>query len=172
MLGDDIKQIRKEKGLTQKQLAKATEISVRTLQRFESGDRSPDYEFLKKLYVALGVSSEAPNYDKKIEAMTALEALFEVFTRALNDSVDDKENEKRFQDYIYKSEEGMVDKQNAENMLENIRLHNDPEYKKAMETEVRKDILVKHYFDQLNDKGLDETINFVKILATHPEFKK
>ncbi len=53
-----IKQFRLTKGLTQEQLAELSGLSLRTIQRFESGEIIPRRESLNRLSVALQVSKE------------------------------------------------------------------------------------------------------------------
>lgn len=54
--GKRIKEERVKAKLTQEKLAQSAEISVFTLQKYESGDRNPKIEQLKKLANALGIS--------------------------------------------------------------------------------------------------------------------
>lgn len=54
-------ELREQKGLSQSQLAKASGISVRTIQAYEQGARKlsgASYDNLKKLSDALGVTIE------------------------------------------------------------------------------------------------------------------
>ena len=54
-LGDKIKFIRKEKGLTQKALAKKLETTQQNLAQYENGKRQPKIETIEKIAYALGV---------------------------------------------------------------------------------------------------------------------
>lgn len=54
--GKRIKEERVKAKLTQEKLAQSAEISVFTLQKYESGDRNPKIEQLKKIANALGIS--------------------------------------------------------------------------------------------------------------------
>ena len=54
--GQFIKAIRKEKGLTQKELASKLGIAYQTLAQWENGFRNPKYETLVRIADALGVS--------------------------------------------------------------------------------------------------------------------
>jgi len=54
--GTKLKKLRKEKDLTQEQLAEASEISVDFLSLVERGVNSPSFENLEKLAKALKVS--------------------------------------------------------------------------------------------------------------------
>lgn len=55
-IGELIKTWRKEKGLTQKQLAEKTGIATITIQQYEGGKRVPKAEFLAKIALALEIS--------------------------------------------------------------------------------------------------------------------
>lgn len=55
-IGSRIREIRKQKGLTQKQLGKACKIAESTIRRYELGDLNPKIETIKKIADALEVS--------------------------------------------------------------------------------------------------------------------
>ncbi len=57
-LGEKLKQLRKEKKLTQKQLATLIGVKDSVISFYEVGDRTPSPEVLKKLSMALHVSSD------------------------------------------------------------------------------------------------------------------
>lgn len=57
-LGEKIKRMRKQKGLTQEQLAEIVDISSRNLSNIEVGANFPKAETLEKLLMALGVTTE------------------------------------------------------------------------------------------------------------------
>ena len=54
-IGENIKKYRKEKGFTQSQLSKLSDIPVITLGRYERGERNPSIDILNKIALALGV---------------------------------------------------------------------------------------------------------------------
>lgn len=54
-IGENIKKYRKEKGLTQSQLSKLSDIPVITLGRYERGERNPSIDILQKISEALKV---------------------------------------------------------------------------------------------------------------------
>lgn len=56
MLGERISKLRKEKGMTQEELAKALNITRSALSLYEIGKRDPDTETLKKIAEYFGVS--------------------------------------------------------------------------------------------------------------------
>jgi len=56
---DQLAALRKAKRLTQAALAEACSISLPQLQRYEAGSSQPTLDVIKKLAIALGVSSDA-----------------------------------------------------------------------------------------------------------------
>lgn len=61
--GENIKRIRKEKGITQKQLATDAGISEISIRKYEAGDREPKIETIQKIANSLGVSATALKND-------------------------------------------------------------------------------------------------------------
>ena len=57
-MNERLKEIRLEKGLTQKQLAKAVGLTETALCNYEKGIREPSLNVLKQLCLALDVSSD------------------------------------------------------------------------------------------------------------------
>lgn len=53
-----IKKCRKERGITQEQLCEAAGISISTLKKYETGQRNPKSDQLRKIADALGVSDK------------------------------------------------------------------------------------------------------------------
>lgn len=77
-IGENLKRIRKEKGITQEQLAKMLDLSVMSIRRFESGAVEPKLKMINKIAEALGVKSsdllldvafELPSDQKEIQAI-------------------------------------------------------------------------------------------------------
>lgn len=57
-LSYNIRELRKELGLTQKELAEIAKISYRTIQNYENGITPPSLNIIEKIALALGVSVE------------------------------------------------------------------------------------------------------------------
>jgi len=82
-LGQKIKSTRKQKGLSQEQLAKLVGYKVGTISKYELGYRSPDIGMLRRIAVALGcdiselvgssteVIAETARFDEAIESYIA-----------------------------------------------------------------------------------------------------
>jgi transcriptional regulator with XRE-family HTH domain len=68
MIGQKIKELRIKKGLTQEELAERTNLSVRTIQRIESGDVDPRTYTLNLLAEALDVELETLTTEKAQKA--------------------------------------------------------------------------------------------------------
>lgn len=116
MFGERLAKLRKEKGLTQEELAKALNITRSALSLYEIGKRDPDTETLKKMAEYFGVSidyllgrTNLPNgfipeeYQQKHkvtkrdinqyeETLKQLKAIF------YNDKVSEEDKEKIFRD--------------------------------------------------------------------------
>jgi len=56
LLGDRVREIRKERGLSQEALAELADIHVNHLRRIELGQANPTYLVLLRLASALGIS--------------------------------------------------------------------------------------------------------------------
>lgn len=55
-LGEKIKRIRKDKGITQEQLAEMADISLRTLSGIESGENFMSAQTMEKILASLNIS--------------------------------------------------------------------------------------------------------------------
>ena len=55
-LAQGVKELRKEKGLSQEELAKSSGLSLRTIQRLENGETEPSGETLRRISLALDLT--------------------------------------------------------------------------------------------------------------------
>ena len=55
-VGDRIKELRRDNGLTQKELANAMGVTASMIGQYETGIRTPKYETLERIAKALSVS--------------------------------------------------------------------------------------------------------------------
>ncbi len=92
IIGEQIRQHRKVKGLTQEELAKASDLSTMSIRRYESGDRIAPQEALTKIAKALGVhlrdlanTSMWEEFDKEHPNMREEVARFEAVTAYLKE---------------------------------------------------------------------------------------
>ena len=76
--GENIRRIRKERGLTQKQLGELVGASEAYIRAYESGRRNPKPSSLEKIAKALAVNPEVlANSD--FDGIKAMHRLFQVF---------------------------------------------------------------------------------------------
>jgi transcriptional regulator with XRE-family HTH domain len=85
---------RKERGLTQQALAERASVHVSQIRRYEAGDAAPTLEALRKLALALSVSSDSLLFDEHERGPDDELALQFEATKALSE--DEKTIVKRF----------------------------------------------------------------------------
>lgn len=66
-IGTNIKKYRKEKGLTQRELADKLNIATNSLSRYEIGERRPPIDMIEKIAEILNVTPIQLMYDEEIE---------------------------------------------------------------------------------------------------------
>lgn len=76
-IGENIKKYRKEKGLTQRELADKLNIATNSLSRYEIGERRPPIDMIEKIAEILNITPIQLMYDEEVE-------------NALNQSADDE----------------------------------------------------------------------------------
>lgn len=91
--GDNIRRIRKEKGLTQSQLAKKAGISEISVRKYESGKRKPKLETMEKIANALDVPLDEI-LDHRSLLLQLMESL-QISGDDENEILDDNTNEER-----------------------------------------------------------------------------
>lgn len=119
-----IAELRKAVGLTQKELAKKLEISPVTLSRYETGDRIPNFDILKKMSeifndVPVEFIMKDTDGDKALEVLDkmrditdgVMESIYKKYINAftkLNDS--GKKELFKYSDYLASQEQYKVNK--------------------------------------------------------------
>lgn len=66
-IGENMKKYRKEKGLTQRELADKLNIATNSLSRYEIGERRPPIEMIEKIAEILNVTPIQLMYDEEVE---------------------------------------------------------------------------------------------------------
>lgn len=66
-IGENIKKYRKEKGLTQRELADKLNIATNSLSRYEIGERRPPIDMIEKIAEILNVTPIQLMYDEEVE---------------------------------------------------------------------------------------------------------
>ena len=77
-IGENIRRLRKERGLTLKQLGEAIGVSESYIRAYESGRRNPKQKSLEALARALCVNVEALT-DASFDSVKAMHMLFQIF---------------------------------------------------------------------------------------------
>ncbi|RVU69825.1 XRE family transcriptional regulator [Lactobacillus xujianguonis] len=109
-LSENLKRIRKEKGLSQTELGKRIEMSPQAIHYYETGKREPNYETLRHLAGVLSVSIADLVMDKADE--------FEDQNRQLENDNDDLTEENQ---QLYDENQDLKDKlEDRENRLAGI----------------------------------------------------
>lgn len=145
-IGTKIKELRKEKGFSQKQLANASDLSVASIQGYEQGKYNPKKETLTKIAKALGVSVADLDPDTYFFDLTDKQRnIIELFAgtggfKSLHDEPID------------------ITKEQIE------------ETKKRAIISLKDKYLA--YFNDLNDTGKEKAIEQIELLTKIPEYKK
>jgi transcriptional regulator with XRE-family HTH domain len=107
-VGDRIRKIRIEKGLSQAELGAMVGLTADRIQKYENGARKPKADLLKKIAGALGVSTLAlvdPTTTNYIGAMFAMFELESTFNMKIEKSGEDEKPAMRltvdFRDHLY-----------------------------------------------------------------------
>ena len=95
-IGENIRRIRKERGLTLKQLGEAVGVSEAYIRAYESGRRNPKQKALEALAAALCVNVEALT-GADFDGVKAMHRLFQVFRQYSGELITytDKEGDER-----------------------------------------------------------------------------
>lgn len=93
--GEKLKQLRKERNLTQKQLASLIGVKNTVISFYEVGDRVPSPEIIKKLAITLHVSSDYLLGIEKGESvdLTGLSEYEKGLIRSMVDALRDKKHQ-------------------------------------------------------------------------------
>lgn len=142
-VGTKIKEIRKDKGLTQKQLAEKAHLSVASIQGYEQKKYKPKIETIEQIANALDVSISALDPD-----------LYYTSTIRQFASVGD------FDDF----------RQSLENKLKKYS-ENDLQALRKLDESHKYEKMLINRFDELNDKGKEKAIEQVELLTKIPEYK-
>ena len=129
IIGENIKSIRKEKKITQKELAEKCILATITIRQYENGKREPKYETLSKIANALNVSILDLTLSKSKEPKYI--TLNNIQIDIKNDTADYEATFKRLVDYLE-----ILNKMGKEKAIEQVELLTKiPEYKKDPENQ-------------------------------------
>lgn len=92
-----LKNIREEKGITQAELAQKVDLQTAAISHFETGQRKPSFENLKKLANALNISIDYLMGREIKESGDIAEKVFRHFEKL---SVDDQQKIQEFTEFL------------------------------------------------------------------------
>lgn len=144
-VGEQIRNIRKAKGWTQKRLGEACGIAEPTIRRYELGKLNPKIETLQRIAKALGVS-----------------------TFELEDNLMDKVNKYLLENYS--SVKGEISPINMINLMNKLS-QSTQEHSQTPTNETDRGRMLSA-FDTMNEKGQKKAADNVEDLAKVPEYKK
>ena len=155
-IGDNIKRIRKEKGLTQKQLAKKLGVSQQNLAQYESNKRYPKLATARKIATALDVYLSDLNPDwSNFSSEEIISDISDSADKAINDTAQ------------------IINETSV--ALQNISktVINSSQLKQATESflNLSEKMLVEN-FSKLNEDGQEEAVRQVEMLTKIPEYQR
>lgn len=157
--GSKIKEIRKQKGLTQRQLGEKCNIAESTIRRYELGNLNPKIETLQKIADALETPLILFVEDDLLDAATWIDGY---------------------------SEEELIDKKINE-LMNSAEMSEEEKGKKAKELMTQLEIVANYHFDnanrayeymvnkllsQLNHTGKDKALEHIEMLTKVPEYRQ
>lgn len=94
MFADKLRELRKAKGLTQPEFAKAFNVAFGTVSMWETGKRQPDFQTLTRLAEFFGVTTDylLDRENKKSSAATELKDVYFNFAKRAQDNGLDPED--------------------------------------------------------------------------------
>lgn len=174
-LNEKLIDVRKKLKLTQKQFAAKVGIGTATLQRYESGERSPNIETLRKITTALSIelSDLIPvDYPFKDNNLAKYREEMNLTAEELAEKIDMKKDQyMRYETgelpmlTEYWDEIEVLYKEITGKELETQ--YNRPSFEKPSR---EADLL--HHFNKLNEPGQDKAVESVELLTKIPEYKK
>lgn len=189
-LGERLVKLRKSKNLTQEKFAKEIGIGLASLQRYESGERSPTLDTLEKIADGLNLGMGELLGDTSFTHMFAFSE--NVLFEEEGILMDIREQFKLTQEFFSKAagidldryiqiEENKVKPTDSEmsdiyNLLKSYGFKkSDMQFMKYGDSNwtwaSEKENLL-HYYDQLNKQGQEKAIESVELLTKIPEYQK
>lgn len=165
-VGENIKRIRKDKGLTQKQLGEKCEMAESTLRQYELGLRNPKIETLKKIAAGLEVPVEElldlKSLEKKLpETIYLQDRILEKL------SSEDEISQKDLSRYVKELNFLM----NQEDLIDD-KIHFLREQTQLNKEYSANRNKILSLFSALNSNGQQKIIDYAEDLAKIPEYQK
>lgn len=169
-VGSRIKQIRIDKGLTQKDVAEKLNIPVSTYANYENNNREPNSNIIKGIADVLNVSVDVLITDN--EVIKTLAYIYKFFNNFISDKQMEEAGKNALELLYAKKDAKEVDldllTRFSKDMKMNIELNMNPSTNESdiFFTELSK------YYSMLNDKGKEKALENIEILSKVSEFIK
>lgn len=150
----NLQNLRKQCGLTQKELADKTGLSIGTIQGYEQGKYKPKSEQLIKLSIALGIPAQNLDPSSNLGYTHSDMELTEVLAK-LEQGKEITEIEKQILSDFIQSEQFQT------------LYSKDTEFKLS---QIKKRLI--YVYERLNDKGKYKALEQVELLGKIPEYQK
>lgn len=168
-IGQQIRKYRKEKGMTQKQLADLLDTTQQNLAQYENGKRNPKIETLKKIAQALEIPLiELQDIDSELEIKVPYAEKLSEFSRSDRIFIDMMvESIKKELPDLFDDDDEINKKitENLNTLLNSVngRVDSLDDAKKFFENELASKLM--HYFNLSAPKDKVEIVNFAKYTA-------
>ncbi|MCU6747682.1 helix-turn-helix domain-containing protein [Faecalicatena acetigenes] len=171
--GEKIRNIRKEKGLTQKQLAELIGTSQQNLAQYENGKRNPKFLTIKKIAYALEVpfTQLVPKGDdtETIESLQAIRSTGEIdFNRiasAIKKAMSSEHHRINLSEELTKSLESVIEQhQKEQENDERFKMYGFPDA-----TSIKR---ISDVYLKLNEEGQQKVVEYATDLSQNERYKK
>lgn len=152
-IGENIKKYRKINNITQKDLAEKLNVTIRTIQNYESNNREPKIDTLKSIANILNISLNELLYDKNIEEDIVINTNKKYYEKLSN------------QELINLIDCGDINKKKLEEILKKEKDIFLKDLSRVMPTEY----IVQHYINKINTLTKDDLINLSNEILIYGE---
>lgn len=152
-IGENIKKYRKINNITQKDLAEKLNVTIRTIQNYESNNREPKIDTLKSIASILNISLNELLYDKSIKENIVINTNKKYYEKLSN------------QELINLIDCGDIDKKKLEDILKTEKDIFLTDLSRVMPTEY----IVQHYINKINTITKDDLINLSNEILIYGE---
>ena len=183
MIGESIKQARKSKGLSQKELGERLHVSQAMIAQYEKGSRNPKIETVKKIADALNVPFEYlmyGNQEKTGENIRYYRDRQELSVEELSEKTNiplerlkayESDLDTPTEEEIFKISQALFLMPGELTAIQGMKYDEEWNPVKKSPDERRQSELLRHY-EKLNNKGRDEAGERIRELSHVPEFQR
>ena len=154
---ENLKNIRKERGFSQKEIAEKLGVSQPNYAQYETGKRNPKFETVKKIAAALGIDVYNPLITGDMTPREAMQILRAVEAKQyLQNSENLADIEQKIAHRIDEIESMKKNKHNVDTMIDSLRLRG----------------AIDENLSLLNTEGQKKALEYVEMLVKIREYRK